>query len=247
MKPRILYLQFRHDFSREHEESMIIQKTGLTRGDFRIVNTIEDEFEDDPNKLLEGISCVITGASAQYDLSKKPEPVMRALEKVKNTLNYLVEQDIPTFGICFAHHVWAEFLGGKVEQVPVMAETGTFKVYLTDEGKKSPIFYGVKSPFSAIFGHKDSVTKLPKPATLLAYTDRCPVAAYRIGKNIYTVQFHPELDKEAVIWRVRRYPEYAHGEPIDDIVQGFYDSPDGQKVLNNFLDMYLVGGRNGHK
>jgi GMP synthase-like glutamine amidotransferase len=42
--------------------------------------------------------------------------------------------------------------------------------------------------------HKDYITDLPDEAMVLAGNDICPVQAFRIGENVYGVQFHPEVD-----------------------------------------------------
>ena len=49
--------------------------------------------------------------------------------------------------------------------------------------------------FSLLASHKDQVTKLPENAELIAESDFCPYAAYRIDNHILTFQGHPEFQK----------------------------------------------------
>ena len=45
------------------------------------------------------------------------------------------------------------------------------------------------------YAHKDSVTKLPAGATLLAEGPKCKFSALRYGDTAYTLQFHPEIER----------------------------------------------------
>jgi len=49
--------------------------------------------------------------------------------------------------------------------------------------------------FSLLASHKDQVTKLPESAELIAGSDFCPYAAFRIDDHILTFQGHPEFQK----------------------------------------------------
>ena len=58
--------------------------------------------------------------------------------------------------------------------------------------------------FDAFLGHKEAVRRLPEGAVLLASSADCPVHAFRIGRNVYATQFHPELDVEGLVPAHRR-------------------------------------------
>jgi GMP synthase-like glutamine amidotransferase len=62
--------------------------------------------------------------------------------------------------------------------------------------------------FFAIEGHQISVNGLPHGATLLASSASCPSQALRFGKNIYTTQFHSELDDADLEYRMQLFPNY---------------------------------------
>ena len=67
--------------------------------------------------------------------------------------------------------------------------------------------------FDAYLGHKEAVARLPEGAVLLASTDTCPVHAFRIGRNVYATQFHPELDGVAICDRIDAYSSHGYYEP----------------------------------
>ena len=53
----------------------------------------------------------------------------------------------------------------------------------------------------------------------LAASSTCPVQAFRVGRNVYATQFHPELDIEGLCLRidVYRHSGYFAPEEADDI------------------------------
>ena len=67
--------------------------------------------------------------------------------------------------------------------------------------------------FAAYLGHKEAVSTLPEHAVLLASTGTCPVHAFRLGRNVYATQFHPELDAAALCDRVDAYSAHGYYEP----------------------------------
>lgn len=124
--------------------------------------------------------------------------------------------------------------GGKVKADPNQAETGTFSVRINKNGKKSLIFKKIPDSFYVILGHKNSVTKLPKGAKVIASTRRCKYQAYQIGNSIYSVQFHAELNKTDMKFRLSLYPSYAKDGKIEKVMSGFNEIPNATKVLKNF-------------
>jgi GMP synthase (glutamine-hydrolysing) len=73
---------------------------------------------------------------------------------------------------------------------------------------KSSIFDDISEGSQVWMSHGDTIKKLPNNSTLLASTSDVENAAFRInGKDIYGLQFHPEV----------------------------YHSKDGKKILENFL------------
>ncbi len=60
--------------------------------------------------------------------------------------------------------------------------------------KDSPLFDGVKNESIVWMSHGDSVLKLPEGFEKIAASNDCEfVAAQNLSKQIYLVQFHPEV------------------------------------------------------
>ena len=88
-------------------------------------------------------------------------------------------------------------------------------ITLTEEGRKDPLLEGLPEVFRAFVGHKESCMELPPGAVLLASSKRCPHHMFRIRKNIYGTQFHPELDFENLEIRINVYKNAGYFPPED--------------------------------
>ncbi|WP_195429902.1 glutamine-hydrolyzing GMP synthase [Clostridium sp. D46t1_190503_E9] len=102
----------------------------------------------------------------------------------------LFEAGIPILGICYGSQLMAHMLGGKVATAPV-SEYGKTKV---DVNVDSKIFDGVSASTICWMSHTDYIEKAPEGFKIIANTPVCPVAAMECEeKNLYAVQFHPEV------------------------------------------------------
>ena len=97
---------------------------------------------------------------------------------------------IPILGICYGSQLIAHLLGGEVETAPVR-EYGKTEV---DVNSSSKLFKDVSAKTVCWMSHTDYIAKAPASFTITATTPVCPVAAMENeDKNIYAVQFHPEV------------------------------------------------------
>ena len=97
---------------------------------------------------------------------------------------------IPILGICYGSQLIAHLLGGEVATAPVR-EYGKTEV---DVNSSSKLFKDVSAKTVCWMSHTDYIAKAPASFTITATTPVCPVAAMENeDKNIYAVQFHPEV------------------------------------------------------
>ena len=102
----------------------------------------------------------------------------------------IFELGIPILGICYGSQLMAHLLGGKVSTAPV-SEYGKTKVYVD---AKSKLFKDVNEETICWMSHTDYIEKAPKGFKIIGHTPVCPVAAMECEeKNLYAVQFHPEV------------------------------------------------------
>ena len=62
-------------------------------------------------------------------------------------------------------------------------------------------------------GHKEAITRLPEDAVRLAGSEACPVQAFRVGRNVWATQFHPELDVRGICIRIDTYKHAGYFAP----------------------------------
>jgi len=237
MSKSTLLLQFRTDESREHEQRMIMQFGHFTVENMEIINVLDADTKLPDPEDLDKYNGVITGASGQFNVTDWSNEVRERVGQIYPFLKEIVRRDFPTLAICFGHQLLAELFGGKVFTDKEQGEVGTLPVSLTNDGQSSQIFKGIKNPFYVVLGHKDSVIKLPRGAKLLAYSERCKVQAYQLGKNIFATQFHPELDLDGLMWRLMMYPEYLQGKTEEEVRTQYHEIPYAKKVIANFHEL----------
>jgi GMP synthase (glutamine-hydrolysing) len=97
----------------------------------------------------------------------------------------------PVLGICLGAQLIAAAASAAVYPGAHGKEIGWADVQLTDAGSADPIWAGFPNRFATFHWHSDSFD-LPDGAVLLGTSDRYP-QAFRLGANVYAVQFHPEV------------------------------------------------------
>lgn len=209
----ILLIQFRGDQSGPHEVKVIFDSVKKPYTDYRIINATPPETtQEELIELTRRASCVLIGGWGENGFEaatkEKQELMEQVRTKMKPVIDYLVQEDKPTLGMCLGHQIIADALGGKVVVDKEQAETGIGTIELTEEGKKDRLLGEFGPSFHAILGHKASVAQLPEGAVHLATTEKHGLQAFRLGNNVYGTQFHPELNLQELEERVEMYPEY---------------------------------------
>lgn len=102
----------------------------------------------------------------------------------------LFELDVPVLGLCYGAQLMTHVLGGRVEKAPVR-EYGKTSVTVNTE---SPLFDQFSPVTSCWMSHFDYISKTAPGFEIVAHTADCPVAAAQcFEKNLYAIQFHPEV------------------------------------------------------
>lgn len=239
MKKKILVLQFRTDQSLKHERDCIIKSGNFNKNDLHFINVLNSKSKLPKAKDLSDYIGIITGGSGQVDISCWSKNIEAKIMKIKPLIKKAINNDMPMLNICFGHQLVAHFLSGVIKADSKQAETGTYKVFLNNNGKSCPIFKGIPKSFFATLGHKDSVMKLPNEAKLLAQSDRCGIQSYQIKNNIFCVQFHPELNKDGMKYRLKLFPSYAKEGNVDKILNKYKETPFATKLVKNFKELYM--------
>ena len=236
--PTFLLLQARdgEDPIKPQEVGCFADVLGMSKDQFRTFDLLTESLASED---FTNVDCVLIGGSGDYSVTDTGSWLTRALDSIRRAL----DSDIPMFASCWGFQAIAKALGGDVETDRDRAEIGTFEIRLTDKGFQDPLFAGLGQEFDANMGHEDHVMSLPVGAVHLASSDLARHQAYRLEERpVYCTQFHPELNRKAIVERIAAYPKYATevlGESVEAAMGRFRDTPETAELLNRFVDRYV--------
>src|SRR5688500_4295365 len=131
--------------------------------------------------------------SAMDDEQTSPE-----LVGVRELLKQALDADFPTLAICLGAQLLADVGGGKVRPGIDGPEVGATLVAKRDAADSDPVFGPLPLSPDVIQFHHDEIAELPTGATLLASNPFYANQAYRVGRNVYGLQFHIETTPEII-------------------------------------------------
>ncbi len=103
----------------------------------------------------------------------------------------IFELGIPILGICYGDQLMAHLLGGTVSGATT-SEYGKTETNVVL--KESKLLKDVPASSITWMSHTDYISKAPEDFVITANTADCPIAAMENSdKNLYGVQFHPEV------------------------------------------------------
>jgi GMP synthase (glutamine-hydrolysing) len=117
------------------------------------------------------------GPASVYALGAPPLPT------------WVLEQALPTLGICYGLQLLAQAHGGRVAPAD-RREYGPATIEVADTG--AALFAGLPQSLDVWMSHGDHVERCPPGWTILASTPNAPVAAIGHGTSL-GIQFHPEV------------------------------------------------------
>jgi len=239
---KILILQMRPEDIASDSEFEAFLRVGCLKEDQ--VHRIRVEKEETPKIDVNNYSAIIAGGSP-FDVSKpikeKSEIQLRIENFYQDLFNRIVIDDIPFLGACSGMGLLGQYCGTKISG-KFSEPVGSVAVSITEEGSKDPILKGLPKTFNALVGHKEACDEVPVGAVLLVTSDKCPVQMFRIKKNIYATQFHPEADSEEFVLRVKIYKEFGYFPPeiSDGLIASLQnlDVPIPKEILKRFIKKY---------
>ncbi|HCV35303.1 MAG TPA: GMP synthase [Acidimicrobiaceae bacterium] len=177
---------------------------------------------------------LISGArTAAYD----EEPWLTGL---LDLVARLYEARAPMVGICFGHQVIAQALGGEVK----MAEDGWgIGIHRAEVVGNHSWMIPKRQQFDITYSHSDQVTALPEGATLVAYTNHCPIAAFTVDDHILGIQGHPEFSPDFAADIYRGRSELYRAEVFEDAMRTLNQSTDSTDVAAWILSFLKTADR----
>lgn len=209
-------------------DDWIINGTGMSRNSF-IVSPVFEKVPLPQPDYISGI--IISGAHA--NVTEFPQWI----ETTSQWLIKAADKNLPMLGICFGHQLIAHCFGGKVGFNPAGLEVGSAPINLTESAINDPLFSILPEKFFIQTSHSQTVLQLPPQAILLAYNDKDKYHAYRIGNNIWGVQFHPEFNCEVTRAYITHHKhdlasDNQHPEALVSVCR---DSKEGPLLLKQFV------------
>jgi GMP synthase (glutamine-hydrolysing) len=241
VKPFLLLATRAEDQAAADEYAAMLAATGL---DEPQLHRVRLEAGPLPALDLDRYAGVVLGGGP-FD-SSRPEREKSATQRrveaeLRGLLDELVARDFPFLGACYGVGTLGVHQGGVVDGTyaePISA----VPITLTEAGRADPLLAGLPATFDAFVGHKEACRVLPPTAVLLASSPTCPVQMFRVRRNLYATQFHPELDVDGIVARIRIYQHYGYYPPetMDQIIAGVRDAvvTAPPRILANFVERY---------
>lgn len=191
---------------------------------------------------LDAYSGLILGGSP-FTISdeEKPGIQVRVEEELQALTREALARDFPFLGACFGIGVIGSVVGATVDGTygePVSAPV----ISVNRAGLDDPLFEVMPPTFKAFVGHKEAVHSLPDDAVVLASSAGCPVQAFRVGRNVYATQFHPELDVAGIHIRIDAYKDHGYFPPEEaDSLKAMAEGSGVElpgRLVRRFVELY---------
>lgn len=241
---KVLILQIRpEDEAADDEFQAFLRFGGMEE---KQVERVRAEQHDLSALNSRNYSAVIVGGGP-FNISdsdeKKSEVQKRIEDELRSIMRIILENDIPYLGACYGIGLMADVLGAKVSKEKYGEDVGAVHLTLSSDGQKDNLLKEFPERFDAFVGHKEAVQELPEGCRLLASSPTCPIQLIRYKTNVYGTQFHPELDTEGLILRIRTYKHAGYFNPED--AEALIEQARKERVtyptriLRSFVDRYV--------
>ncbi len=245
MKPFLLLGTRADDGVAENEYAAFLEGSGLDESRLRRIRLEQVRLDDIDLSEWSGIFLGGGPFNSSDPLTEKSPVQLRVEADLARLLDQVVDQDFPFLGACYGIGTLGTHQGAVVDRT--YGETiGRISVWLTEEGAADPLFQVLPSTFDTFAGHKEAIRKLPAHAVNLASSETCPVQGFRIGRNVYATQFHPELDIEGLCLRIEVYKHHGYFEPeqaetLKEMARAAR-VVDPSRILSRFVELYSDDG-----
>lgn len=118
------------------------------------------------------------------------------LHQERTLAKQAIAADTPTLGICLGGQLLADVAQGEVRREYGTPERGATRIWVTEEGSSDSVISAFAPEAFLVENHQDMITALPADAILLASSADCTNQAFRLGKHVWGLQFHPEVRAE---------------------------------------------------
>jgi GMP synthase (glutamine-hydrolysing) len=161
-------------------------------------------------------------------------------ERASTWIEGHVQAATPILGVCYGHQLIAQQRGAEVALSPGGREIGVCPIERTAD---DPIFDGLEDHFKVIQTHSDAVLSPVEGAEVIAQSSQAANQAMRIGPNIRTLQWHPEMTPEVIEIYIKARAEVIESEfdaaHVRALLTQLQPAESGQRILQNFLKFFV--------
>ena len=198
------------------------------------------------NLNVDDYSAILVGGSP-FDISTPPDEKSAIQKKIEadfhRLLDEVVDRDFPFLGACSGNGLLGSYLGSTISRRYGEA-VGCVSLELTQAGKQDRLLKDFPNRIDVLLGHKEACDTTPPGAELLMTGTDCPVQMFRVGKNVYATQFHPEGDAEEFTLRIDAYKHHGYFQPeeAEQMIKAVNRKPTpyAQEMLRRFVATYVL-------
>ena len=158
--------------------------------------------------------------------------------EVEKWLPKLIKDEVPLLAICYGHQLLAKSLGGVSGYHENGIEIGSVEINLEENAKDDEIFSKLQNSFKAHTIHSQTVIKLPKNATRLAFNNHDKNHAFRVGNCAWGVQFHPEFDENIMNLYIKEVAKKKDLE-VEKLISFSENTNVATMILKEFERLFL--------
>jgi GMP synthase-like glutamine amidotransferase len=179
---------------------------------------------------------VMGGAMGVYDSVQYPW-ILAEIEFIKE----VIHSGKIVIGICLGSQMIASALGAQVYKNSE-PEIGFWPINFAPEAKQDNVFRHFPAELNVMHFHFDTFD-LPEGAVAMAKSTVTPVQAFRYGKNVFALQFHPELTESDALLFIRELtPEIVPGALVqgpEQMVKSIAYCKNNTEIFSKILDDIL--------
>jgi GMP synthase (glutamine-hydrolysing) len=176
---------------------------------------------------------VVHGGAVHPDADGTDPWIADEIELIRRAL----DRDLPLLGVCLGAQLIARATGAWVGPAAA-SEVGWYAVRPNEAGLADPVV-GTLGGTTHAFEWHHYTYELPGGAEELACSDRA-TQAFRLGRNVWGVQFHPEVTRELVYEWTALAPDQVDGDPdalrreTDERIAAWNET--GKRLCRAFLE-----------
>ncbi len=158
-------------------------------------------------------------------------------ESTADWLRDVIPTGIPVLGVCYGHQLLAHALGGKVGPNPRGRQIGTVPAQTLGAAQDDDLLGFLPQDFLAQASHSECVLDLPKDARPLVVSPLDENFAIRFAKNVWGVQFHPEISDQVMdrYIQLRGAALCSEGLQAEKLLERTVATPQARAVLRRFV------------